>query len=168
MATSKPRITITLSLRQHQVLRALSKTSGQSMSSVITELLETSLPVLERMAATFQAIKKAKDQERVRIAQTLDDAQSAFEPLAMAVVDQLDMFLGRVEGAIVGAPPQPRSDCGGVDIASSTAPNSPPTNRGVTPTGPKRRKPAPANASRAVSEKQKISKSAKKSGMQPS
>lgn len=167
MATTKPRITITISDRQHQLLKSISDTTGQSMSAFVVELLETSEPVLERLAATFQAMKTVKDKERVRIVQTLDDAQSAFEPLAMAAVDQLDMFLGKIEEE-AGVPEGMRSSRTGNTASSSPSPNSPHTNRGVTPTVPKRRKPAPANASRAVSGKTKISKSAKKSGMQPS
>ena len=54
MATSKPRITITLNHRQYEVLKAISDCSNQPMSAFISELLEESLPVLERMAESFR------------------------------------------------------------------------------------------------------------------
>ena len=43
MATTKPRITVTLTERQHEVLRTISDCGGQPMSRFISELLELSL-----------------------------------------------------------------------------------------------------------------------------
>jgi uncharacterized protein (DUF1778 family) len=162
MATTKPRITITISNRQHQLLRSISDASGQSMSTFLVELLETSEPVLERLAATYQAIKSAKDQQRARFVKTLDDAQSSFEPLAIEAVNQLDMLLGNLESVAHAE----RSEAT-ISRSDGLTP-SPHTNRGVTPTGEKGPKPAPVNAFGAVFEKTKISKSAKKVRMQAS
>lgn len=168
MATTKPRITITLSDRQHQLLKAISEASGQSMSSSVVELLESAEPVLERLAATFQAMKSVKNQERARIAKTLDDAQTAFEPLALAAVDQLDMFLGKLESQS-GVQEGMRSSRSRAADSPSDSPESsteiPRTNRGVTPTEPKRPKPALANAPRSGSKKKVFSKTSKKTGM---
>jgi uncharacterized protein (DUF1778 family) len=99
MATTKPRITITLNERQHAVLRSISENSGQSMSAFVHELLEQSLPVLERMAETFRKIKGAQDEQRRRIVQELDDAQTAVEPVLNQVLGQFDLFMGKVERA---------------------------------------------------------------------
>ena len=87
MATTKPRITVTLSQRQHDVLRSISDNSGQSMSTFVNELLEQSLPVLERMAETFRKIKAAQDEQKKRIFEELDQAQAEVEPV-------LDQVLG--------------------------------------------------------------------------
>lgn len=100
MATLKPRITITLTERQHAVLRSISENSGQSMSTFVCELLEQSLPVLERMAETFRKIKTAQDEQRLRIVRELDDAQSAVEPVLMQALGQFDLFMGKVEAAV--------------------------------------------------------------------
>lgn len=100
MATTKPRITITLSERQHDVLRSISENSGQSMSAFVHELLEQSLPVLERMAETFRKIKNAQDEQRRRIVAELDDAQAAVEPVLDHVLGQFDLFMGKVERAV--------------------------------------------------------------------
>lgn len=67
MATSKPRITVTLTKRQHDVLKVISECGGNSMSAFIQEMLELSLPTLERMAATFQKLKASQDIERARV-----------------------------------------------------------------------------------------------------
>jgi len=129
MATSKPRITVTLTKRQHEVFQSLSASSGQSMSSLIGEIIEVSMPTFERMAATFQKLKASQDHERSKIAQALDEAQSALEPIALAAVGQFDLFLGRVEAA---------ADAGRVSAhapapASGGGTQPPSANRGVTP-----------------------------------
>jgi predicted DNA-binding protein len=146
MPTSKPRITVTLSERQHAVLRSLSKNSGQSMSAYIAELLELVLPTLERMAATMQALAQSRDGEMQRVREQLDEAQRVFEPLAMAVVAQADMFMERIERA-AGAGDGP---------TAGTSP--PPTNRGVTTTPAKPKKPNHDKALRAVRARSRKSK----------
>lgn len=115
MATTKPRITITLNERQHAVLRSISENSGQSMSSFVHELLEQSLPVLERMAETFRKIKGAQDEHRRRIVAELDEAQGAVEPIVAQAIGQFDLFCSKVEtaatgGSAVAVPPPPRPD----------------------------------------------------------
>lgn len=146
MSTSKPRITITLTHRQHELLRAISESSGQSMSSFVSELLETAEPVFERMAATFQRLKQQQDQQREQIKANLEAAQASLEPLAAGVLAQLDIFLGGIEQA-----------SGHVPDAAPAAPGqarkrakSPPTNRGVTPPPRKSSKPKPRAASSKV------------------
>jgi predicted DNA-binding protein len=143
MPTIKPRITVTLSDRQHAVLRSLSKNSGQSMSAYIAEVMELVLPTLERMAATMQALAQSRDADMQRVRDQLDEAQRVFEPLAMAAVAQADMFMERIERAVgAGGAAAPHGPTAG------TSP--PPTNRGVTPTPPKPLKPKPRAASRGV------------------
>ena len=48
--TSKPHITITLTHRQHEILRSISDSRGCSMSGIVSDLITDSQPVLERMA----------------------------------------------------------------------------------------------------------------------
>jgi hypothetical protein len=143
MSTTKPRITITLTERQHAILRSLSKSSGQSMSAYVVEFLELALPTLERMAATMQALANARETDIQRVRDQLDEAQRVFEPLAMAVVAQSDMFLGRIE--------QAATDGGrATSAAGGAGSSSPRTNRGVTPTPPRPTKPNAGAASSGV------------------
>lgn len=126
MATTKPRITITLSPRQYEVLRGISEYGGQSMSAFVGELLEQSLPVLERMGESLRRIKSVQDEQRKRIADDLENAQAAMEPILDQVIDQYDLFCGKLE-ASVGAIETDRR-------AGTLAPTeTPATNRGVTP-----------------------------------
>lgn len=145
MATTKPRITVTLSQRQYDVLKVISDCGGNPMSAFITEMLEVSLPTLERMAATFQQIKIAQDKQKTKFAEVLNDAQVALEPIAMSALDQFDLFLGRVEEA---AAPGVRGTSG---AGTAAHPSAPATNRGATPPLAKTRKPSIGKASRAVS-----------------
>lgn len=141
MATKKPRITITLSERQHDVLRAITQATGGSMSSVLVEVLEMSMPTFERMAVTFQRLRVARNLERDKVLGALEEAQNAIEPIALMAVGQADLFLARVE-ALADRPS--RSE----ERSASSRP--PPTNRGVTPLPQKPLKPSTGAASRPV------------------
>lgn len=159
MATKRPRITITLNERQHAVLQAISRTGGQSMSGFVTGMIEAALPTLERMAATFQVVHQAHEQERARFVQAMDRAQQHVEPLALLAVNQLDLFLdemthqpepvaaGTRPGSSTGTDPLPERPAGrkktGAKRAAGDAP-TPRTNRGVTPHPQTARKAAPA------------------------
>lgn len=155
MATTKPRITVTLTPRQHEVLKVISDCGGQSMSSLLGELIEVSLPTFERMANTFQKLKEARTMERARMVEALDDAQAALEPIASAAVDQFDLFLGKIESAVGSGGPE-RSE----DSTEPTALPTPATNRGVTPTPSKTSKATRPKASQAFSEKKFLKKKA--------
>lgn len=158
MATLRPRITVTLTNKQHEVLRSISETSGQSMSTFISGILDVSMPTLERMAIAFHKIKQVQDSQRQKIASELDAVQDAIEPVVQDVVGQFDMFMAQIErsadAAIVGDA-QPRAP----KIAALADDSAPATNRGATPTTPKPRKPASDKALRPVSQ---VKKSIKK------
>ena len=146
MATTKPRITITLNDKSYAVLKAISECSGQPMSTFVTEMLDSARPTLERMAATFQTIKRAQDAERARFIEKVDEAQVAIEPVVMQTLGQFDLFLGRIEQAVDGRP----------DAAQAAPSDQPPpqraplTNRGDTPRKGTGRKASNGKASKAV------------------
>lgn len=93
MATKKPRITITLTPRQHEIFTSLSHSSGQSMSGIIGEFITASEPVFERMAAISLQIRKQRTSGLELVRSNLDKAQDELEPLGVIALDQLDMFL---------------------------------------------------------------------------
>lgn len=137
MATTKPRITITLTKRQHEVLRSISESSGKPMSAFLMELIDGSMPMLERMAVAFQKIHAAQTAERKRYAAELEETQSALEPIVQQVVGQFDLFMSKVEsraGAVTDAAPA-------APARRTAARSSPLTNRGATPPKGKGRKP---------------------------
>lgn len=130
MATTKPRITVTLTQRQHDVLRVISDCGGQPMSAFISDMLEQALPVLERMAESFRKIKAAQDEQKKRIVEELDQAQAEVEPVLEQVLGQFDLFMTKVEQAAGAAASGARERAG---AAAAAAHSTPVTNRGVTP-----------------------------------
>lgn len=157
MATTKPRITVTLSQRQHDVLRVISECGGSSMSSFVSEILEQSLPVLERMAESFRKIKAAQEEQKKRIVEELDQAQAEVEPVLEQVLGQFDLFMSKVERAAGAVPAGSVATPGTAPAAART----PVTNRGVTPQHGKSRKPSSGKAS---SHSESPRSSSKKSG----
>lgn len=151
-----PRITITISDRQHELLQALSKFSGKPMSTTVSELLESTTPVMERMATVFQAIYEQRQKENERIKKNLTEAHDALEPMAMKMLDQFDMFMGKVAGAADCAPASPS----GLQATTAEPAKSPPTNRGVTTLQGKTGKSRTGKASGDISTRKKPLKKA--------
>lgn len=126
MATTRPRITVTLTHRQHEILSTISQASGQSMSAYIVELLETCEPVLERMAATMQRLKALNDTRKASVLAALDEAQTTLEPVMDAVIGQFDLFATKLERAAgVGGDTCPERDAGAPGHEAPAAPAIP-------------------------------------------
>lgn len=142
MATQKPRITITITQRQHDLFKAISGFSGQPMSAFIGEMLEAATPTLERMASTLQKVKTAQEKERSRFIEGLGEAQAALEPIVMNTIGQFDLFMGKIERSL-GDEGDPA--CGGASSPNDPLP-APATNRGATDPSAGRRKPKRSKA----------------------
>lgn len=157
MATTKPRVTVTFEAYAYEVLKAMSASSGQTMSSIISGLIDVSLPVLVRMTETYQLVKKSGEYQRTQMVETMQEAQDLFEPLVMNGLHQRDLFNRRTTADVIEAS---RRD----DRASAAAPSTPTTNRGVTTL-----KPTPPNTNRGkalkpVSKKEVLKKVAVSNG----
>lgn len=154
MATIKPRITITITPRQHEVLRSISESSGQPMSAFLSEMLEVSMPTLERMATTFQKLKKAQTIERERYLQSMDETQDVLEGIAQQAMGQFDLFMAAIEqSADAKIEPAERARLG-----SGAAAPAPATNRGATDPMAGGRKPKRSKADKPVLKKEVLKK----------
>jgi uncharacterized protein (DUF1778 family) len=132
MPTQKPRLSITLTERQRDVLQAVATCGGSSMSSVVSDMIELSMPVLERLAVSLQQLKKATQVDQGKLVQALDQAQTALEPLAAGAAEQFEMYMVQFDEATG------RKDaCGAGAFRPVAEAAAPPTNRGVTPTSGK-------------------------------
>lgn len=89
MPATNPRISVTVQPSVEAVLLRLSELTGQSKSSFIAELLESSLPILERMVTVIEAAKLAKDSLKT---QTLKDMETAEAKLHEVLGVTLDIF----------------------------------------------------------------------------
>jgi hypothetical protein len=99
MATKKPRITVTLEHPIYEALRLLSDSSGQSMSGIIVEFLNAACPVFERMGAISSRVKEQQESERARFKEILISAQNDIEPYAISALDQMDLFLSKMDAS---------------------------------------------------------------------
>jgi uncharacterized protein (DUF1778 family) len=59
MPTSKPRITLTISEQQHELLQSLADLQKVSMSSIVVDLLDTTMPVLARLVSILKSAAEA-------------------------------------------------------------------------------------------------------------
>lgn len=60
MATTKPRITISLEKHAYEVLGRLAKANKQPMSRIVSELLDATLPYMERAVVLVEQAAKLK------------------------------------------------------------------------------------------------------------
>lgn len=97
MATSKPRITITLEPDDHQSLQRLARAQGVPMARVLREFIHEVGPVLARLADTLEAAKKAEATAAVRFRRAAEDAEEELRPLADMIRNQFDLFADDLE-----------------------------------------------------------------------
>lgn len=99
MATKKPRITITLEPDQHDVLQRLSALQKSPMSRIVSELLAEVTPTLEKLTLTLEAASRAHKDIRATIRRSAEEAEAELQPMAAAVLAQLDIFKDSIEAA---------------------------------------------------------------------
>jgi uncharacterized protein (DUF1778 family) len=129
MPTTKPRITITLTEHQHALLQTLAGYQKESMSSIIVDLLETAVPVLERIAVVMKAASEAPQEMLDGLRGSLERAEANVLNQMQEHMGQLDIFLAEASGGVGGARALPAPS-----VASSPSPTTkrpPTTNRGV-------------------------------------
>jgi len=139
MPTAKPRITITLSDEQHVTLQSLAQVQGVSMSSIVVDLLDTTLPVLQRLTEVLKNASEAPQAVLDGLKATLDDAEASMLGHGSAAMNQLDLLV-RLSGgdAAGGAAPSEApaaSPKGGPPTSNRGVRNVPPTskNRSISP-----------------------------------
>lgn len=126
MPTAKPRITITLSEHQHAILDRMSSLGGTSMSSIVVDLLDTALPMLERVVVAMQAASQASQEVKDGLVESFSKAEKEMLPELSRMMGQLDMLLEPVP-PVVPAKRVPRV------VAGRARKEPPSSNRGVSP-----------------------------------
>ena len=86
MSTTKPRITITLEPVTALQLKRISELTGNSQSSMVSEVLEQATPVFERLIKILEAAESAKQ-----------SAEAAQQSIAIQSVGNLALAQRRVE-----------------------------------------------------------------------
>jgi hypothetical protein len=110
--------------------------TGQSISSLIVELLEVSMPSLDRMFESFRMIKQAELEDRNRFALQLVRAQQDLEPLISQAFSTWDSACQIIDQVAAVAPPAPPDGAPAPQPAPAAPQPGPPfTNRGGTKGG---------------------------------
>lgn len=124
MPTAKPRITITLSEHQHAVLSSLAEIQKVSMSSIVVDLVDSTLPVLERLSHILHNAANAPQSVRDEIRRSAQQAETDTIAASSSVFEQLDFLVAASSGeAGAGAHAMPEK--------RDSAERPPTSNRGV-------------------------------------
>lgn len=103
MATDKPRITISLTQDQYDVIKRLSGLQGVPMARVVTDLVAEVAPVLEKVVEALSIAAKAQENVKVNLRRVVTEAEEDFRPIVAQVMNQLDMFAGQLESMVACA-----------------------------------------------------------------
>ena len=79
MATTKPRITVTLKPSTHATLRRMSELTKNSQSAIVGELLTSAEPVFDRMVRIMEAAVRAKEGAQGTVLKGLEQAHAVME-----------------------------------------------------------------------------------------
>ncbi len=94
MATTKPRVTVTLEQPVYDTLRSLAALQSRSISSLISETMEMVHPVNQRVLDIATRASKAQESSRESFRRSLDEAESAASQMAGDLFDMLDQMGG--------------------------------------------------------------------------
>lgn len=100
MPTLKPRITVAFEPEHYEILAALSKRQGVSMSSIISDLWGMAAPVMLRVVKLLEQAEKVQEGARVGIRQAAADAEEKMLPQVRAVLNNFDLFEEAIKGHI--------------------------------------------------------------------
>ena len=91
MATEKPRLTITLEPHTYAVITELSKLQRKPKAKIITELLESVVPVFERTAYLLQMAERATTGVNDDIKGSMERAEAKLKLMMDDAMGQMDM-----------------------------------------------------------------------------
>lgn len=129
MPTAKPRITITLTEHAHAVLSTLAAAQKVSMSSIVVDLVDTTLPVLERLAQVLQNAAVAPQS-------VLDELRRTMVTAEGDLIGMQDTVLGKLDDLVLGSGGARAGDAIAAPARVPPAVRPPTSNRGVRNTSP--------------------------------
>ena len=94
MPTTNPRLSVTLRPSTAATLRRLSELTGNSQSAMVSELLEQSEPVFQRMTVLLEAAQRAQKEAKAGMAESMERAQSRLEKTLGVVMTEFDDYTG--------------------------------------------------------------------------
>lgn len=103
MATTKPRVTITLEPEHYAVLVEMAEVTGSSMSSIVADVVAEAAPVFLRVVKLIREAEAVKGSLGDRVRELATEAELEMMPLAREALKNLDMFDDQVMKAIADA-----------------------------------------------------------------
>lgn len=103
MATTKPRISVTVPNHVHDTIRRLAELQGRSMSAVVADILDSIHPPLMRTVALLEAARDAPAQVKEGLRRTIEDMEREMVSASGAGVAQMDWLLGKITEGGAGA-----------------------------------------------------------------
>lgn len=135
MTTKNPRLTITLQPMLAAQLRRMSELTGNSQSALISELLDGSTQVFDRVIKVLEAAEGAKQSIRGKVSADLEAAQGRIESQLQLVMSEFDdatlPLLDEVEAVKRRARRGTRRDADAPARHAMGAAPTPLSNRGV-------------------------------------
>lgn len=129
MPTAKPRITITLSEHAHFILSSLAVAQKVSMSSIVVDLVDTTLPVLERLVQVLNNAAVAPQS-------VLDELRRSMAFAEDDLIGMQNTVMGKLDDLVSGSGGAPAGDALAPPAGAPPRVRPPTTNRGVRNTSP--------------------------------
>ena len=92
MATTKPRVTVTLDPFSHEVISALAGLQSRSRGAVIAEMMEAVAPALSRTVSLLQAAQEAPAKVKAEFAEAIAEFQREIDEAGDTANSQLDLL----------------------------------------------------------------------------
>lgn len=145
MATTKPRLTVTLEPSTYDAIARLAAAAGTSKAEVISDLMQQSEEPLRRVAAILEAAKNARTELAEGTKQVVGTVADKLGEAEQGVTDLMD-FLAKQ----MGLPLAGGDEC---DTGDGTAQNPRPVTRG-SGLNPPTSKPNPKNPKNPVTKRE--------------
>jgi uncharacterized protein (DUF1778 family) len=100
MATTKPRITVTLQPHSYDVIRRLAAAGGETMSKIVGDMLDVAIPSLERVVLVMEQAASMSQEAREGMRASFARAEADMAPGLANLIEQRDAFIDDVVGAI--------------------------------------------------------------------
>ena len=93
MPSRNPRVNVTLTMQQYDLVSRLAKSQGRSRSAVLLELLETVTPVLQRVVVITEAAQRVQAQAKEGFRESAERAEAAILPQVTEAMGQFDLLV---------------------------------------------------------------------------
>lgn len=133
MATTKPRLTITLEPHTHAVISELAELQGRPRARVIAELIESTVPILERTCYVLALAKRASSGVSDDFKASLEHSEAKIKQMMDDAMGQMDMLATDLSGPSQSAETSERKAGRAASPESRSETSLPPhSNTGVT------------------------------------